>query len=636
MNSHPPSPRQRSLDLRTRLAVNFTLFSGLMLGLTLGFTYFSYRARSTAEIRQRLLDIVAVAALQQDGDAFSAIESPQDPEYEQVVLRNLEIRKTDPEIAYVYTLGVDDIGIYFVTNSTEPGQAGPTTFGERLLKAGPVLAANYRRIDGPIAETDSYAGEFGSYFSAYAPFYTSSGRLAGILGVDLSATRALARDRQMLAQLLILFALLLPIAGIAGWLYGDSLAAPIRSLTNATARIAEGDITYRPTIRGTTSEFLGLRDSLFAMADQLKSSIGNLEQRVADRTRELQDHSADLQTVARIARDISLSQNVDDLLDQTAQLIRERFGFYHVGIFLVDENDEFAVLRAAGGEAGQLMLANKHRLRIGEVGIVGHVTRTGESRIALEVGADAVHFRNPLLPYTRSEMAIPLKTETRIIGALDVQSDKANAFDQDDISIMQILTDQLSIAIERTRLLQELARNAAVVEQSSQEFTARTWRTFLQQARKEMGFRYEGVSVEPLTAPSPESLEALEKGESVIFRPEEGKPESILAVPIRLRGQTLGTLNLHFQSLEIPQETMRLVEEAADRLALALENARLVQDAQRLATRERQINLISTQVQQSTDLETVLQNTVRELGNTLGAPKTFIQIGLAGSQDNDE
>jgi GAF domain-containing protein/HAMP domain-containing protein len=636
VNSQPPSRRQRSLDLRTRLAINFTLFSSLVVGLALGFTYLSYRARSRAEIRQRLLDIVSVAALQQDGDAFAAIRSPDDPQYQEILLKNLEIRKTDPEIAYVYTMGVDDIGIYFVTNSTEPGTTGPTTYGERYVNPSPALAANYSTISRPIVESGPYAGEFGTYFSAYAPFYTRSGQLAGILGVDIRASDVFERDRQTLTQLLTLFIFLLPIVGIAGWLYGDSLAAPIRSLTNATARIEAGEISHRPAIRGATTEVLNLRSSIFSMADQLKSLIDNLEQRVAERTQDLETHSADLQTVARIARDISQSQNVDDLLDQTARLIRERFSIYHVGIFLVDESEEFAVLRAAGGEAGQLLLANKHRLRIGEVGIVGHVTRSGEPRIALDVGTDAVHFRNPLLPYTRSEMTLPLKIENRIIGALDVQSDKVNAFDQDDVSIMQILTDQLSIAIERTRLLQELARNAAVVEQSSQEFTARTWRTFLQQARKELGYRYEGVSIEPLTAPSRETLEALETGQSVVFRSEEGKPESILAVPIRLRGQTLGTLNLHFQNPEIPQETMRLVEEAADRLALALENARLVQDAQRLATRERQINQISAQVQQSTDLETVLQNTVRELGNTLGAPRTFIQIGLTASNDKDK
>jgi GAF domain-containing protein/HAMP domain-containing protein len=483
-------------------------------------------------------------------------------------------------------------------------------------------------------EADVYEGEFGTYFSAYAPIRTRAGRVVGILGMDMSAAEVLARDRQAITQLLALFVFLVPIAGTAGWLYGDSLAGPLRALTEATARITQGEIAHRPTIRGAASEILGLRDSFFSMADEMKSLIGNLEQRVEERTRDLETSSADLQTVARIARDISLAQHVDDLLDQTARLIRERFGIYHVGIFLVDENDEFAVLRAAGGEAGKLLLANKHRLKIGEVGIVGYVTRTGEPRLALDVGADAVHFRNPLLPYTRSEMTLPLKIESRIIGALDVQSDKVNAFDQDDVSIMQILADQLSVAIERTRLLEELARNAAVVEKSSQEFTARTWRSFLQQAGKDMGFRYQGVSVEPLSAPGPESLQALEEGKAVLLQPEEGKNETTLVVPIRLRGLTLGTLNLSFQSTEVPTETIRLVEEAADRLALALENARLVQDAQRLASRERQINLISAQVQQSAELEVMLQNAVRELGNALGAPRTFIQLGLAPGKDD--
>lgn len=119
----------------------------------------------------------------------------------------------------------------------------------------------------------------------------------------------------------------------------------------------------------------------------------------------------------------------------------------------------------------------------------------------------------------------------------------------------------------------------------------------------------------------------MEKGKYIITEGNE-RAETSLAVPIRLRGQSLGTLNLRFQGSGIPRETILLIEEAASRLALALENARLVQDAQKLASREQQINVVSSQIQQSTDLETLLQNTVRELGNTLGIPKAFIQIGL--------
>jgi nitrate/nitrite-specific signal transduction histidine kinase len=422
--------------------------------------------------------------------------------------------------------------------------------------------------------------------------------------------------------------------GLGGILLARRLSVPLLKLTETATAIAAGDLDRRANIK-SRDEVGALATAFNNMTDQLKTLIGNLEERVDERTQILERRSLELQTAAQVARDASIAQNIESLLERAAILLHDKFNYYHIGLFLLDDNEEYAVLRAAGGDAGQLMLARKHKLKVGETGIVGHVAQTGEPRIALDVGTDAVHFQNPLLPYTRSEMALPIKVENHIIGVLDVQSDKVNAFDQNSISIMQIVTDQVGVAIERTRLLEELVQNAAAVEQSSQEYTARTWRSFLQQARKTMGYRYEGVSIETMTELPVESQAALQQGEAIIIG-GDGKKQSHLAVPIRLRGQTLGILSLRFQSTEIPQETLQLITEAADRLALALENARLVQDAQRLATRERQINMISAQVQQSTDLETVLQNTIRELGNTLGVPKTFIQIGIAPSNGKDK
>jgi GAF domain-containing protein/HAMP domain-containing protein len=414
-----------------------------------------------------------------------------------------------------------------------------------------------------------------------------------------------------------------------------SINAPLTNLEHAARQVATGNLNIRAQVE-MEDEIGTVAHAFNEMTDQLKAMVVNLEDRVNERTRTLENRSRELQTAAQIARDASLAQNPDDLLNHAARLIRERFGFYHVGIFVIDDKNEYAVLRAAGGEAGQLMLANKHKLKVGEVGIVGHVAQSGEPRITLNVGADAVHFRNPLLPYTRSEMALPLKVISRVIGVLDVQSDKINAFDQDDITIMQILTDQLSVSIERTRLLQELEIHAAIMERSLQETTTRGWRSLFQQRQKNQGYRFDGVSIEPVVNPPRETLEALNSGTSVIIKGEHGKTGNILAVPIRLRGQALGILNLRFQSADISPDVIKLVEEAAGRLALALENARLVQDAQRLARRERQINVISAQVQQSASLETVLQNTIRELGNTLDVPTAFIQIGLNLHEEVDK
>jgi PAS domain S-box-containing protein len=190
------------------------------------------------------------------------------------------------------------------------------------------------------------------------------------------------------------------------------------------------------------------------LREQVQRHAEELEQQVAARTAQLARRTVQLQAAAEVARDATTAHDLDDLLNRAADLICERFGFYHAGIFLTDERGEYAVLRAAASEAGRQMLEHGHKLKVGEVGMVGYVAGTGEPRIALDVGADAVHFDNPFLPETRSEMALPMRAGGRVIGALDVQSRKEAAFDQDDVEILQVMADQLAVAIERTRLFE--------------------------------------------------------------------------------------------------------------------------------------------------------------------------------------
>jgi GAF domain-containing protein len=153
-------------------------------------------------------------------------------------------------------------------------------------------------------------------------------------------------------------------------------------------------------------------------------------------------------------------------------LISKQFGFYHAGIFLLDERDEYAVLQAASSEGGRRMLERGHKLRVGEVGIVGHVASTGEPRVALDVGEDTAHFAHPDLPNTRSEMALPLKVQDRVIGVLDVQSTHEAAFSEDDVAVLQTMADQLATAIANARLFEQVQRRARR-EQLIREITAR-------------------------------------------------------------------------------------------------------------------------------------------------------------------
>ncbi|HEC33633.1 MAG TPA: GAF domain-containing protein, partial [Chloroflexi bacterium] len=189
-----------------------------------------------------------------------------------------------------------------------------------------------------------------------------------------------------------------------------------------------------------------------------------LEQRVAERTSDLERRTIQLRAAAAVASDAVTAQELDDLLDRVVNLVRDRFGFYHVGIFLVDEEGEYAILKAATGEAGRQMLEYGHKLKVGEVGIVGHVTGSGQPHVALDVGADAAHFKNPLLPETRSELALPLRVGEQTIGALDVQSTQEAAFDEEDVTILQTMTDQLAVAIEKLKRTAQIQAQYARLE----------------------------------------------------------------------------------------------------------------------------------------------------------------------------
>jgi GAF domain-containing protein len=327
-------------------------------------------------------------------------------------------------------------------------------------------------------------------------------------------------------------------------------------------------------------------------------------------------------------------RELDELLDQTANLIRDRFGFYHAGIFLVDEPGEYAVLRAATGEAGRQMLEQKHRLKVGEVGIVGYVTGRGEAHIALDVGADAVHFENPLLPETRSEMALPLRVGGRTIGALDVQSQEETAFDEDDVVVLQTMADQLAEAIENARLLDEMQQTVRELEVASRRYTEESWRAVVRGHRRTHGYRYQRLGVEPITEQPPEARQAWQQGRPVVAtaRHETGgegqNTTSTLAVPVKLRGLVVGVLNLRFEGAPVPPETVSMVEEVADRLALALENSRLLEETQQRAERDRLIADITAHVRSSMDSETILQTAVRELGAALGSDRAFVRLDV--------
>ena len=358
-----------------------------------------------------------------------------------------------------------------------------------------------------------------------------------------------------------------------------------------------------------------------------------LEQRVEQRTFDLRKRAGQLEAVSAVARAVASVQDLDTLLPAVTKLVSQQFGFYHVGIFLLDQQRQNAILRAANSQGGLRMLSRHHSLPLDEHSIVGYATSRGEARIALDVGSDAVYFSNPDLPETRSEMAIPLRVAGNVIGALDVQSKETNAFSPEDIGVLTTLADQIAVAIENARLFGETRQALDESRLRFERYTQQEWSRFARQARQS-AFLFDGKHVVPLEgSPSRETVEELLQS----GRPGLERATSTIAVPIKLRGQTIGVLDIRAKSGNRTwrQEEIAMLEAAAERAALALENARLIESAQRRAARERAIGEISNRIGSMSNLESILQTAVEELGRKIGgAAEVTLEISPVDGQEN--
>jgi len=360
----------------------------------------------------------------------------------------------------------------------------------------------------------------------------------------------------------------------------------------------------------------------------------DLEKRVEERTFELQKRATQLEAVSSVARTIASVQEIDTLLPDITRLVSQQFGFYHVGIFLLDQQRRNAVLSAANSPGGLRMLDRQHHLPLDSHSIVGYSASRGEPRIALDVGSDSVYFNNPDLPETRSEMAIPLRVAGTVIGALDVQSIETNAFSQEDITVLATLADQIAIAIENARLFGEARKALSESQAMFNKYTQQEWSNFARQV-KPNGFIFDGKQVLPLDHSmkrEPIKPATIQTGSLSLE-----KATTMISIPIRFRGQTIGVLDIRSKNGQRfwKQDEIAMLEAAAERAALALENARLVDSAQRRAARERAIGDISTRIGAVSSLESILQTAVEELGRKIGgATEVTLEIGSDDGANN--
>lgn len=275
------------------------------------------------------------------------------------------------------------------------------------------------------------------------------------------------------------------------------------------------------------------------------------------------------------------------------------------------------------------MLERSHRLKVGETGLVGYVTSTGKPRVALDTGADAIFFNNPDLPETRSEITLPLRAGEEIIGALDVQSTEPDAFHQEDIQVLSTLADQVSIAIENARQHEETRKALAESDSLSKQFIQTGWSRFTRSQQIE-GIRHTGAK-STLLYRKPSNEAGKSQSSTGQLRPK-GRG-AVLSLPIKLRGEIIGTVDIRSpENRQWDQDELDIVVAILERAAIAMENARLLTESQKLAAKERTIGEISARISAQSEIEELLKTAAQELGRTL--PGMEIAIQLTKEQEN--
>jgi GAF domain-containing protein len=365
---------------------------------------------------------------------------------------------------------------------------------------------------------------------------------------------------------------------------------------------------------------------------ELRELQVTLENRVASRTAELEfanqrneKRARQFEAIAQVARATASNQDLETLLPNLVDVVSRQFGFYHAGIFLLDENREFAELRAANSDGGRGMLARGHKLGIGQSGIVGLVSATGKPRIALDVGDDAVFFNNRDLPGTRSEMALPLRVAGEIIGVLDVQSLTANAFQEEDIGVLSTLADQVAVAIQNARSYETTQQLLKEAQRVAGSFVGDAWRVLQTQETTPIGYRVAENKLIQLDRPrsSAPISQALASKQVV----KENGEKATLAIPIRLRDQVIGVMDIRVPyTHEWEIDEVDIAQAVAERLSLALQSSLLLKSTQRRAEIERITADISSKIGATAQFDSILRTAAEELSRALGGSEVLVQL----------
>lgn len=397
------------------------------------------------------------------------------------------------------------------------------------------------------------------------------------------------------------------LAAFAGLGVTRSVGRSLGEVVAAAQAIAAGDLKRRTPVL-YRDELGQLAEAFNVMAQQLEDTISTLEERVRARTAEVEQRSAELDAAARVALDATRIQELDALLATAVDLVAKYFNFYHAAIYLLDERHERLNLVAASSEGGKQLLARGFAVPLSS-GIIGAAVRFRTTRVVPDVTRDPDYLALPELSLTRAEIALPLQVGDTVIGVLEVEAVDAERFNEATVRVLSTLSAQLALAIQNVRLLQESEQALQELQRVYGEQAREAWQKRL--AGRALAYRYTSTGLRPVRNQE-QVREMLE-----LYRHDARS----LVVPLRLREQVLGVVALKRNPSAPPWSARdrELVEAVMTQAVLALDNARLLEQTQARAERERQTAAIAGRVRATTDVDRILQIALQELARQLGA-----------------
>lgn len=523
-----------------------------------------------------------------------------------------------------YLVGGDNVLLTDLRGVDEPNN--PNITGSSAIRTDGVLnAIRYQQ-----ANTAQYLNYQGiPIYGAYR--WLPELELALVAEQEKSeAQKALITLTRLLTS--IVFASIL-VAIIAALFASATLIRPLAELTTTASQVASGKLALQQTssqLNLRRGDEIGMLSQAFnAMTIRLRELIGSLEERVAQRTRQFENRNEQLLAAAEVSRSVATVLDSTQLIQRVVDLIQQRFDLYYVGLFLVDENREWAVLRAGTGQAGEAMLARSHRLKIEATpessSMIGWSITNAQPRIALEAGEDPVRLATPDLPETRSEAAIPLRSRGLVLGAVTVQSSRSGAFDRETIAIFQTMADQVAVALDNARLFSQAQETMEAMRQAYGEFSHQAWMERLRQRPVALQRDPKGTR----------SVDVHGGGTSFSGANPNGEKEA-LVLPIKSRGRVIGTIKARPRQPEgkaQPAATLRpdelnMLETLIDQLGITLDSARLFEETQMTAERERLVGEITGRMRATLEIDAVLQTAVREIRQVLDLKEVEVRMGI--------